>query len=127
MNNKQSIWNEIRQQWSVISGLFVVHKFDGPKQLTPDQAADLLWRKFVGKVGRRKNKAVLSARLEILHPMPYTATVYRKKGGKWLEYDVEGETPLTCHVIGEIDVGGGRALKVFHRFIGKTFPQYVGA
>jgi hypothetical protein len=72
----------------------------------------------------------MSADLEILDSMPYKATVYRKKDGKWERCNVKGWTPLTVHIVGKVEYQDGKdtaCLSIYHRFIGKTFPQYAAS
>jgi hypothetical protein len=129
---KDSVAAQVLARWHEIEDLFDFSKDgQGGKKLTPQEATELLWNEFEAKWKRKKPDAkVVSAELEVLYPMPWRATVYRKVSGKWEEIDAEGETPLTAHVIGEVEWslpnGQTDSIKVFHRFIGKTFPQYVG-
>jgi hypothetical protein len=105
--------------------------------MTQKQAIARLWAEFHAKTRNLTNSVILTAELEILDPMPYEATVYRKDKGQWQRLNVQGMTPLTVHIVGEVeydydyDALDGkkekRTVKIFHRFIGKTFPQYAAS
>jgi hypothetical protein len=124
---EDKIRQEVDKQWLYIRGAFR-DMLGAP--LTKKEALDRLFSEFKAKYRRRAKPVVLTAELEVLEPMPYKATVYRKQGGKWREFEVEGMTPLTVHIIGEVEYDSPGAkkrvtMKVYHRFIGKTFPQYT--
>src|SRR5262249_51263423 len=124
------IGRQVKQHWSYIHKVFV---YSDGTPMTQVQAIARLWAEFNAKTRNLTNPVILTAELEILDPMPYEATVYRKDKGRWHQLQAEGMTPLTVHIVGEVeydyDALDGkkekRTVKVFHRFIGKTFPQYA--
>jgi hypothetical protein len=130
---ERKIAQDVNHHWS-----YIEHVFDfRPKgdKLNPKEATELLWSEFQAKTRNLTNPVVLTAELEILDPMPYEATVYRKEKGQWQRLNVQGMTPLTVHIVGEVEYNyegpDGKKDKgtviIFHRFIGKTFPQYASS
>ena len=129
---EQKIERQVKQHWSYIHKFFV---YSDGTPMTQKQAIARLWAEFHAKTRNLTNPVVLSAELEILDPMPYEATVYRKDKGQWQRLNVQGMTPLTVHIVGEVEYNyegpDGKKDKgtviIFHRFIGKTFPQYASS
>jgi hypothetical protein len=88
----QKIDRQVKQHWSYIHKFFV---YSDGTPMTQKQAIACLWAEFHAKTRNLTNPVILTAELEILDPMPYEATVYRKDKGQWQRLKVEGMTPLT--------------------------------
>jgi hypothetical protein len=125
---KDHIEDQVSENWHLIGRLFL-------NGTTVQQATDLLWDKFRAKFRHVPDAVVVLCELEILLPMPWKCTAYRKKDGKWIIVSRQGKTPLTAHVVGEVEFPvsktgkgkgkTGKKVTIYHRFIGKCFPQYT--